>query len=170
MTNAIIRLRRDNEINYLKIKDRFIPADGEICLVDTIANGLRVVCGDGKTTFGELQYLDDFIIKGYFFENNFYEDIEHTIKYPAQVNKIYICKASGYSLYIYDDKNYHKISGEGISSLPTANAQTAGVLKLYSTIGFNEDGTMTQKAITEELNEKVEIELNKDEELLIFTY
>ena len=43
-------------------------------------------------------------------------------------------------------------------------------MKLYDTIGNNIDGTMTQKAITEELEDKVEISLNKDEELLIFTY
>jgi hypothetical protein len=50
--NAILRLRRDNDYNYAKIKDTFIPADGEICLVDTARNGLRAVCGDGVSTFG----------------------------------------------------------------------------------------------------------------------
>jgi hypothetical protein len=45
-----------------------------------------------------------------------------------------------------------------------------GIMKLYDTVGDHTDGTMTQKAITDELGEKVEIELNKDEELLIFTY
>lgn len=35
-------------------------------------------------------------------------------------------------------------------------------MKLYNTIGQNEDGTMTQKAITDELNEKIEIELDID--------
>ena len=43
-------------------------------------------------------------------------------------------------------------------------------MKLYDTVGTNTDGTMTQKAITDELDDKVEIQLNKDEELLIFTY
>ena len=32
MLNAILRLRRDNHYNYAKIKDTFIPANGEICL------------------------------------------------------------------------------------------------------------------------------------------
>jgi hypothetical protein len=54
--------------------------------------------------------------------------------------------------------------------LPTATATIPGVMKLYNTIGQNTDGTMTQKAITDELDDKVEIELNMDEELLIFTY
>jgi hypothetical protein len=42
-------------------------------------------------------------------------------------------------------------------------------MKLYSTTGHNEDGTMTQKAITEELGEKVEVTLNIEEELIIFS-
>jgi hypothetical protein len=43
-------------------------------------------------------------------------------------------------------------------------------MKLYSTIGDNEDGTMTQKAITQELGEKVEVALDIEEELLIFHF
>lgn len=170
MLNTIIRLRRDNDYNYEKIKDRFIPANGEICLVDTARDGLRAVCGDGKTTFGQLQYLDNFIIKGYYADNKFYKDKELTIEIPAQMNKIYICIANIYTLYIFDGNVYHRISGDGATTIPSANAEQAGILKLYNSIGYNEDGTMTQKAITDELNEKVEITLNKDEELLIFTY
>lgn len=169
MANAIIRLRRDNDYNYDKIKDRFIPASGEICLVDTARNGLRAVCGDGKTKFGELEYLDELIIKGYYSDNKFYKDKELTIELPAQTNKIYICIKGVYTLYIYDGVAYQKISNTA-GSLPTASATTPGVMKLYDTVGNNEDGTMTQKAITDELDDKVEIQLNKDEELLIFTY
>lgn len=55
-------------------------------------------------------------------------------------------------------------------SIETGTADTLGLTKLYSTTGENEDGTMTQKALTDELNEKIEIELNHDEELLIFSY
>lgn len=169
MLNTIIRLRRDNEINYLKIKDKFIPADGEICLVDTVRDGLRAVCGDGKTKFGELTYIDEIIIKGYYSDNKFYKDKELSIELPAQINKIYICIKKIYTLYIYDGINYHQLSGTA-GSLPTATDEAPGIMKLYDTVGDNIDGTMTQKAITDELDDKVEIELNKDEELLIFTY
>jgi hypothetical protein len=61
MINAIIRLRRDNDYNYEKIKDTFVPANGEICLIDTARNGLRAVCSDGISTFSKLNYLNDFI-------------------------------------------------------------------------------------------------------------
>lgn len=168
--NTIIRLRRDNQNNYDKVKDTFIPANGELCLVDTLRDGLRVVCGNGISTFGELRYLDDFIIKGYYSNNKFYQDKNLSVELPAQINKIYICITNTYTLYIYDGMDYHKISGSGTAPLPNATAEVSGIMKLYDTIGNNTDGTMTQKAITDELNEKIEIELNKDEELLIFTY
>lgn len=50
-----------------------------------------------------------------------------------------------------------------------ATTSVSGIMKLYDSIGQNSDGTMTQKAITDELNDKVEVALNIDEELLIFT-
>lgn len=43
-------------------------------------------------------------------------------------------------------------------------------MKLYDTVGTNTDGTMTQKAITDELDDKVEVEINQEEELLVFSY
>ena len=43
-------------------------------------------------------------------------------------------------------------------------------MKLYDTLGDHTDGTMTQKAITDELDDKVEVEINQDEELLVFSY
>ena len=46
MLKTIIRLRRDNDYNYAKIKDTFIPASGEVCLVDTAKQGLCAVVGD----------------------------------------------------------------------------------------------------------------------------
>jgi hypothetical protein len=75
--NAILRLRRDNDYNYEKVKDKLIPANGEICLVDTARSGLRAVCGDGKTPFGELEYIDTLFVKGYIKDNLFYKDSEY---------------------------------------------------------------------------------------------
>lgn len=60
--------------------------------------------------------------------------------------------------------------------MPQASETILGVLKLYNNIGDNTDGTMTQKAITKELNEldkeldtKIELSLKEDEELVIFS-
>jgi hypothetical protein len=53
--------------------------------------------------------------------------------------------------------------------LPLASETILGVLKLYDSTGDNVDGTMTQKAITEELDSKVELSLKEDEELVIFS-
>lgn len=165
MFNAILRLRRDNDYNYAKIKDKFIPANGEICLVDTAQHGLQVVCGDGKTPFSQLQYVNTLLVNGYYFENAFYKDKEHTEIIAPIAMKVYV-DFSTHALYIFDGIAYVPIGG----NVTRANSQTAGIMKLYDTTGDNIDGTMTQRAITDELDDKVEIELNKDEELLIFTY
>ena len=43
------------------------------------------------------------------------------------------------------------------------------IIKLYNSTGNNEDGTMTQKAITEELNKKVGVTVKEDAHSLVFT-
>ena len=164
MLNAIIRLRRDNDYNYEKIKDTFVPANGEICLVDTARNGLRAVCGDGITAFGKLNYLNDFIQYGYYHEDNFYEDSAFSIEVDSYTTRLYIDLKTS-QLYYFNGKAYQKLN----TNLELASEQLAGVMKLYSTTGDNEDGTMTQRAITKELGEKVELTINMDEEMIIFT-
>ena len=164
MLNAIIRLRRDNDYNYDKIKDTFIPANGEICLVDTARNGLRAVCGDGTSTFGKLKYLNDFIQYGYYHEGSFYEDFAFSIEVDAYTTHLYVDLKTS-QLYYFDGNEFKKLN----ANLELASEQLAGVMKLYSTTGDNEDGTMTQRAITKELSEKVELTINLDEEMIIFT-
>ena len=164
MINAILRLRRDNDYNYAKIKDSFVPANGEICLVDTARNGLRAVCGDGVKTFGELKYLDDFIQYGYYNEDNFYEDVNFSIEINAYTTRLYVDLKTS-QLYYFNGSEYKKLN----NNLELASEELAGVMKLYSTTGDNVDGTMTQRAITKELGEKVELTINAEEEMIIFT-
>ncbi len=68
-------------------------------------------------------------------------------------------------MYYYNGVEFVLI---GPGSLPTASAETAGIMKLYSTIGENVDGTMTQKAITDELNTKVSASVNLEDETVVF--
>lgn len=164
MINAILRLRRDNEFNYEKIKDIFVPADGEICLVDTARNGLRAVCGDGKTVFSELEYLNELIQRGYYSNGVFYKDAEMTEQLKAMTIRIYIDLKTN-EMYHFNGEAYIEIG----TKVPTATAKLPGILKLYTTTGYNEDGTMTQKAITDELDTKVELTLKEEEELIIFS-
>ena len=160
---SIIRLRRDNDYNYAKIGNTFIPADGEVCLVDTAGKGLQLKVGDGITPFAQLTYSFSYIEKGYYYEGNFYTSSDYTEELMKSEYKIYIDSPSG-RIFIYDGADFRVISG----TVP-ASEKNAGVMKLYSTMGDNTDGTMTQKAITDELREKFEITLNAGEELLVFT-
>lgn len=165
--NTVIRLRRDNDYNYNKVANKFIPADGEICLIDTARSGLRAVCGDGTTPFAQLEYIDNIYFKGYYKEDKFYSDDAFELVVKGNTNLLYIDLLTS-CLYYFDGKNYQEISKADVLTA-TATATSPGIMKLYNTTGQNTDGTMTQKAITDELNEKVEIALNVEEELVIFT-
>lgn len=182
--NAILRLRRDNDYNYAKIKDTFIPADGEICLVDTARNGLRAVCGDGISTFGQLEYIGESFKQAYYdyATERFYTNKNLTIEVEKRENVIYL-DINTNQLYYWANDSYHIIE----SHLPHASETILGVLKLYDSKGNNVDGTMTQRAITEgldnveenvnikiedinkELDTKIELSLKEDEELVIFS-
>lgn len=172
MINAVLRLRRDNDYNYAKIKDTFIPMNGEICLVDTADAGLRAVCGDGRTPFGELKYLNDLIKRGYYKDNVFYSDNAYQNILPAQMTNLYIDLVF-HRIYYFDGVNYQIVE----TGIDVANESIAGIMKLYQTTGYNVDGTMSQKAITDELDnindeldDKIEISLKEEEELLIFSF
>lgn len=165
MINAVLRLRRDNEFNYNKIKNSFVPADGEICLVDTARDGLRAVCGDGKSTFAELSFLNDLIQKGYLNNGIFYRDTSFTQQLASKTICVYI-DLNNHQMYHFNGSDYIEIGPK----IPTASAEKPGVMKLYNGVGQNTDGTMTQKAITDELDTKVELTLKEEEELVIFSF
>lgn len=166
-----IALRRDNDYNYKTIENTFIPIKGEVCLVDVSGYGLRIKVGDGVTTFKNLPYtdepilqtIDNLIVKGYLYQGQFYKDSEHSELLEANTGRLYIDAKTG-KLYTYNGINYEVSS----TSLPNATAEIAGIAKLYDTTGQNTDGSMTQKAITNELNEKFEMDVNLEEEMVIF--
>ena len=140
----------------------FIPAKGEVCLVDTARLGLCVKVGDGVSTYGSLEYVNTIFQMVTFVEGKaFVNDTEIT---PSG-NKIYIDANNTNDLYYYNGVEFVLI---GPGSLPAASAETAGIMKLYSTTGENVDGTMTQKAISDELNTKVSASVNLEDETVVF--
>lgn len=167
--NTIIQLRRDNDYNFEKVKNTFIPANGEVVLVDTARDGLRAKVGDGFSTWAQLPYTDadlrNAVLHGYLFNNQFYYEAAHQTIITGMINKIYIDDATR-KIYFFDGSQYVNIQ----ESLVTATAQTPGVLKLYGETGQNTDGTMTQKAITDELDLRYKANIDSDNELLVFSF
>lgn len=166
--DAVIRLRRDNDYNYARIKDSFVPASGEVVLVDTATDGLRAKVGDGYSTYDQLQFVDEDlrnpVQQGYYNNGTFYKDITLNTPFPQMINKIYIDKTQS-ALYYFNGERYIPIGG----SLVTAAPEVAGIMKLYNTTGYNIDGTMTQKSITDELDLRFKTNIDEDNELLVFT-
>lgn len=168
LIEAVIRLRRDNDYNYEKIKDTFVPANGEVVLVDTAKDGLRAKVGDGISTYAQLSFIDadlrNAALQGYFDGGIFYQDPTLATPFPQMINKIYIDKTSS-KIYYFDGVKFVPVE----ANLTTASAETAGIMKLYNTTGQNVDGTMTQKSITDELDLRFKTDVDADNELLIFT-
>lgn len=165
---ATIRLRRDNDYNYEAIKDKFVPANGEVVLVDTARDGLRAKVGDGYSTYAELQFTDadlrNTVLQGYYNNGVFYSDSTMQTRMLEMINKIYI-DILHRRIYYFNGTEF--IPAE--AHLTTASAETAGAMKLYSTTGQNTDGTMTQKSITDELNQRIKTDIDAENELLIFS-
>lgn len=167
-----VRLWKDTDENFESIKDSLIPLDGEVIIV-TFENGdIRYKVGNGTSTYAELPFADQYIrdqvsgivVRGYYFEGQFYTTVEHNIKIVPYDYKLYIDLNSD-DMYYYseEDSKYHSLV-----NIPTASPAVAGVMKLYDKIGENTDGTMTQKSITSEIAKKFAISTGTDEDL-IFT-
>ena len=158
-----VALRRDNYFNY---KADFVPQNGEICLVDTARDGLRVVCGDGKTKFESLEYVDNFIVKGFFVDDTFYEDKSGTTPIAGAVHKLYIDMATQ-QMFVFDGEKYVSAGGKQIAN---ATSEIPGIMKLYDTLGQNTDGAITQRLFTDEINQKIEMDVVPEDEMLIFDH
>ena len=167
-----IKLRRDNDYNYAAKKDTFIPLKGEVCLVDVAGKGLKAKVGDGVKTWANLPYTDEevykaidaLIVSGELVDGIFYTDSTHTDYYTPTGGTIYIDTARS-KVYIYNDNEYVCVNKD----VALASSEQAGIVKLYSTTGQNTDGTMTQKAITDKFDTKVEASVNSADELLILS-
>ena len=162
LINTTIKLRRDNDYNYSRVADSFIPMKGEPVLVDTEQYGLRFKIGDGVTPYGALDYADDnnnVVLLGYYLNSKFYTDSTYTVELEKSESKLYIDK-NAHAVYIWNGENYIPLSHE-------ATETVAGMMKLYQTSGNNTDGTMSQKVITEGVN-AIKFELDEqDKECLI---
>ena len=152
--NAIIKLRRDNDYNYNAVANTFVPANGEVCIVDDAHFGIRAKVGNGVASYGALPFADQYVQnrvveRGYLKNGAFYyTNVESQAQLMEAVDyKLYLDILTG-GVYYYDTTAYTLVK----SSLPTATAVEAGVMKLYTTKGLNTDGTMTQKAITDAID------------------
>ncbi len=167
--DAIIQLRRDNDYNFEAVKNTFIPLNGEVVLVDTARDGLRAKVGNGYSTYAELNFTDEdlrnAVLHGYLYEGKFYRNSDHSVEMVPMVNKIFIDDITR-KIYFYNGESYQNIQ----TTFTTASNVEPGLVKLYSTTGQNVDGTMTQKAITDELDLRYKATIDSENELLVFSF
>lgn len=122
------------------------------------------VVGDGQTSFNKLEYVNTIFEIVKFINNKIYDINDNSIELKPNSNKLYIDVDNVNDLYYYNGIDFIIIN----SQVPKASSETAGILKLYETTGQNTDGTMTQKAITDELKHKISASVNLENETVIF--
>ena len=66
---------------------------------------------------------------------------------------------------VYKDLPY---VNSGSVQVEIATEDVIGVMKLYDSIGNNTDGTMNQKVITDELNQRTKLKIDEEAEMAIF--
>ena len=91
---------------------------------------------------------EDISVSRFLKENNEIELIEKSTIVDFQIN------------FVEGVVEYEVLGGE---------KKTHEIAKIYNTVGYNEDGTMTQKAITEALDNKVSVSFDGNTNTLIFT-
>ena len=65
----------------------------------------------------------------------------------------------------YNDLKY--INSDSVQ-VEIATEDVIGVMKLYGSLGNNTDGTMNQKVITDELNQRTKLKIDEEAEMAIF--
>lgn len=171
LKNVRIALKRGDTAYFEPIKDTFIPLYGEVVIIDT-DDGIRTKIGDGKTCFANLPFTDEnlrsmasgAIVRGYYFENKFYQDPDHKISIVGYEWKIYIDIPTREIYGFFESEN--RFSEINSVNAPTASNTVSGVSKLYSSLGQNADGSIDQRTVTNEINKKFTISLDYDEGLI----
>ena len=82
------------------------------------------------------------ILRGYYFNDNFYTDTTYTQELEKVENKIYVNIPNG-ALYTYSTESGFTAAAQ------EATDKIMGIMKLYPGHGLNIDGTITQKGITD---------------------
>lgn len=102
---------------------------------------------------------EDATLQGYLFNGKFYTDSTYTKEFEKSESHIYIDKNSNGNMYTWNGSEF-------VRTVKQATDELAGIMKLYGNKGVKEDGTMTQKAISDNLDTKVEAEVDEEDELL----
>lgn len=166
--NTKITLRKDTADNFAKVASTFVPLDGEVCVVDTGSTGIRLKVGDGVKNFASLSYIDNdvafkqAVIIGYYADGEFYTDTVKTSKYTLYGHQIYLDYITN-NIYYYNGEKLVRCEVQ----LPQATSESAGIIKLYSTKGANEDGTITQKFFTDSIDNILLDAIDEDECLIL---
>lgn len=96
------------------------------------AGGFASLDSGGKVPSSQLpSYVDD-VVEGYYYNDKFYEDSQHTEEITAETGKIYIDLTTGYSYrwggseYVNVNAAYAPLASPALTGTPTAPTAASG--------------------------------------------
>lgn len=95
------------------------------------SNGIAELDGNGKIPSSQLPSYADDVIVGYYYNDKFYEDSEHTTEITGEVGKIYI-DLTGNKIYRFEENESDGIYSDltdYVKNTDYATASKGGVLK-----------------------------------------
>lgn len=92
-------------------------------------------------------------------------DVQEALDFVGDLSDLTTTEQS--SLVAAINELAQKVAASGGGDVTTATDTTAGVVKLYSTTGSATDGTISQAALTEELDKKAEVSSTITDETLV---
>lgn len=163
----------DTAENWLKATG-FIPYEGELLIISDYNN--LIVAGDGKSNAAALVSaaivdlpVHDSKIGAIPEDKTVYEFVEDEALAVYNKSVIALSVEGRIVTYITGDGKSHTFETQDTNTVYKLGTDSeTGLTKLYATIGSAEDGTMTQKAISDELNKKVGVTIENGSTLKFF--
>lgn len=121
---------------------------------------IKTINGVSIIGFGDVLITS---VEGYYYAGVFWKEAAHINRIPDSPGKLYFDKQSE-KYYVYDSSTQRFRSFDPKDYAPELaipDSGEAGIVKLYSQLGEAIDGTLTQKAISDSLNRKVELDMSE---------
>jgi hypothetical protein len=143
--------------SYNIVKDLKDQLDSPVLATDTLSGISKLYQNTGSNTDGSIsQKIITDSISTKIDNNRVSSDAsdEDTIDGKERVTALSLSKSLKSKIDILDTK-VKALTGGGIGSLEQASETTSGIMKLYKSSGSNEDGTLTQRYLSEQLAGKL---------------
>lgn len=157
------------EYEYVRINGQYGSPAGWVGYQPELVSGSNIKTINGNSVLGSGDFATSGF-EGYYYGGVFWKNSSHTNRLGSIPGKLYFDLASE-DFYVYDSASQSFRLFVPPYEPAQPDSGVPGIVKLYSSEGYNEDGAMTQKAVTVSLKTKVEMDTSElsDDECVAFS-